>query len=116
MNQKLSFQDIIKYTNEVAVEIEKKESKPWSPEIIFIELTKKVGDLASRIMMFEKYYTKDRLDDPKYFTNKEKLADELGDIMLMVMRIAKKYDLNMEKSYMDMLRDTMKWLGKNPNF
>ena len=116
MNQSPTFQDIIKYTDEVTEELEKKESKPWSPEIIFIELTKQVGDLASRILIFEKYYTQDRLDDPKYFTNKEKLADELGDIVLMAMRIAKKYEIDIESAYIQMLRDTMKWLGTKPNF
>lgn len=76
---------------------EKIEGKPWGAEGAVIELAKQVGDLSALIMNREGYYFsgRDKLSD-KYDSSNEKIADELADILLAVVRIADHYGVNLE--------------------
>lgn len=111
-----STKQILEITGNVTKELEKVENRNWGIEGTFIELTKQVGTLGMRIMMFEKYYAKSRLEDPKYKTDIGMIGDELADIILMVARLARLYKINLGEAYLKMLRDTMDWMGKKADF
>lgn len=100
MNKRDSFKELIQITKKVIKEFNKVEQRPWGVEGAMIELMKQVGDLAKHIMMFEKYYLKDRKNDSNYQTTKENIADELADILYCLIRIAEHYGINLEKAYL----------------
>jgi len=116
MNEKYSFQELIEITKSVFKEFEKSEQKPWGAEGAVIELVKQVGDLAKRIMVFEKYYAQKRENEPNYKTTKEDIADELADILYCVIRIAEHYGINLEEAHLKARREELKSLGKKPEF
>ena len=69
-----------------------------------IELGKQVGQLSALVMMQEKYYPLDRdQDDPSYITDKDKIADELSDLLFMTIRIADIYGIDLEKAHLKAL-------------
>ena len=75
---------------------EKIEQRSWGAEGAMIELQKQVGELAKLIMVQEKYYFDKRNElDPKYEANKEKIADELADILYAIIRLAKHYNIDL---------------------
>lgn len=115
-NKKYSFQELIEITKSVFEEFEKLEQKPWGAEGAVIELMKQVGDLAKRIMVFEKYYFQKRESEPNYKTTKEDIADELADILYCVIKIAEHYKINLEEAHLKARREELKSLGKNPDF
>ena len=108
----MTFQEIIDQTRDVIKRFEKIEGKPWGVEGSMIELTKQLGQLSSKVMMQEEYYPKDRdQDDPQqYQTSKEKIADELSDILLVVIRLADLYQINLEKTHLKALDEAQKYL------
>ncbi len=66
-----------------------------------MELTKQVGELSKLIMVYEKYYFSDRGKmDKQYESTKEKIADELADILYVIIRIAKHYHIDLEKAHL----------------
>ena len=92
MNQ--SFEDAIQEIRASINRFKKIEGKPWGVEGAVIELAKQVGELSALVMNQEGYYFADRekLSD-KYASSKERIADELADIMFAVVRIADHYDI-----------------------
>ena len=103
MEQKITFQEIINKTLEVIREFEKVEKKKWGIEGAMMELSKQVGELAKNVMVFEGYYMAGRDSLPEYQTSKEKIADELSDILFMVIRIAEHYKIDLEKEHLKQL-------------
>jgi uncharacterized protein YabN with tetrapyrrole methylase and pyrophosphatase domain len=72
---------------------------------------KQIGELSALVMMQERYYAADRdKDDPKYQTSKEKIADELSDLLFMTIRIADFYEINLENAHLKALKDSEKYL------
>lgn len=69
-----------------------------------IELSKQVGDLAALVMVREKYYFRDKAkENSKYFSPKEKIADELSDLLFMVIRISEYYKIDLEEAHLEAL-------------
>jgi len=101
MAKSLTFDEIVKKTMEVVRKFEKVEQRKWGIEGNIIELSKQVGELSSTVMMLEKYYLKERWQDPKYKNaSKEEIADELSDILFVIIRIANLYDIDLEKKHL----------------
>jgi len=105
--------EIIKKTTEVIREFEKREPKKWTPEIMITELTKQLGGLSKQIMMLEQNYVSQRNNYPEYSYSKEQLADELSDILFMIIRLADYYKIDLEKSHLNELKLAKKWFEEN---
>jgi NTP pyrophosphatase (non-canonical NTP hydrolase) len=110
MEGKLTFQEILSQAKLLIKKYQNKEQRPWGVEGSMIELTKQMGDLAKRIMVYEKYYLKDRESNPTYQTTKNDIADELADIVWNCIRLALNYDIDLEKSLLDMIKKSTKLL------
>lgn len=108
MDKKLMFQEVIDKSLEVIREFEKVEKKKWGVEGAMMELSNQVGELSKNVMMFEGYYMAGRDSLPEYQTSKDKIADELSDILFMVIRIAEHYDINLEKEHLKQLDIALK--------
>ena len=102
MVKKMSFQEAIKLAEDIIERFEKIEGRKWGAEGSLIELQKQVGELSKLIMVREKYYFSDRDKiDEQYETNKDKIADELADILYVIIRLAKHYNIDLEKGHLD---------------
>ncbi len=102
MNKEMNFKEAIKLAEEIIKRFEKIEGKKWGAEGSLIELQKQVGELSKLIMVYEKYYFSDRdKTDKQYETTKEKIADELADIFYAIIRIAKHYNIDLEKAHIE---------------
>ena len=98
----MSFQEAIKLAESVIERFEKIESRKWGAEDSLIELQKQVGELSKLIMIQEKYYFSDRDKvDNQYCADKEKIADELADILYAIIRLAKYYNIDLKKAHID---------------
>ncbi len=106
----MKFKEAIKLAEDIIERFKKVEGKPWEAEASMIELSKQVGHLANEIMICEKYYC------PGMKRNsipiKEKIEDELADIFFSVIRIAKHYNIDLEKAHLDQLKEADEFLKK----
>jgi len=113
MTNSLTFQEIVKKTLEVVKKFEKVEQRKWGIEGNMIELSKQVGELAKNVMMLEKYYLAKRWQESKYKdASKEEIANELADILLIIIRIADLYGIDLEKAHLKELELALKSLEK----
>jgi NTP pyrophosphatase (non-canonical NTP hydrolase) len=107
----MTFEELVNKTRETIKHFEKIEGKPWGVEGSMIELSKQVGQLSSLVMMQEQYYPKDRdKDDPQYISNKDKIGDELSDLLFMIIRIADLYKINLEEAHIKALNEAEKYI------
>lgn len=111
MKKSHTFQELTKITKRVIREFDKREQRPWGIEGNMMELTKQVGDLVRHVMVFEKYYLKDRESDPQYKTDKGRVADELADILYCLIRIADHYQIDLEKTHLQARKRELRYLG-----
>jgi NTP pyrophosphatase (non-canonical NTP hydrolase) len=109
----MEMKEVIEKTRKVIKDFEKREPKKWTPEIMITELVKQVGGLSKQIMMLEQNYVIQRNDHPQYSYSKEQLADELSDILFMIIRIADFYKIDLEKSHLHELDLANKWFEEN---
>jgi NTP pyrophosphatase (non-canonical NTP hydrolase) len=103
MAKKPTFQDVIKESRKVIRQFEKVEKRKWGVEGSMMELSKQVGELARNVMMHEGYYMAGRDELPEYQTSKSKIADELSDVLYMVIRVADYYGIDLEKEHLKQL-------------
>lgn len=90
---------------------EKIEGKPWKIDGSMIELSKQVGDLSKLVMSYEGYYPKDRgKKDNQYLATKEKIAEELADLLFMIISIADYYEIDLEKAHIEARKGEDKYL------
>jgi NTP pyrophosphatase (non-canonical NTP hydrolase) len=120
MGESRSFRDVIDESLKVISEFKKVEKKQWGVEGTLIELSKQVGELAKNVMMFEGYYMAGRDVLPEYQTSREKITDELSDILFMTIRLADHYGIDLEKEHFKQLElamknPLMKFQKSNPN-
>ena len=102
MDDEMSFRDAIKLAEGIIERFEKIEGRKWGAEGSLIELQKQVGELSRLIMVHEKYYFSDRDKiDRQYEADKEKIADELADILYAVIRLAMHYGIDLQKAHID---------------
>jgi NTP pyrophosphatase (non-canonical NTP hydrolase) len=97
MENEVEPQSMIVKTRKLIAEFKKREQKEWGAEGSMIELMKQVGDLSKCVMVYEKYYLKERELDPKYKTIKDNIGDELYDIFFMTVRLADHYGIDLEQ-------------------
>ena len=100
MDDDISFSELVDRSLEVIHAFEKVEKRRWGVEGAMIEMQKQVGELAKYIMSQERYYLSARDDQPEYQSDKSKIADELSDILLMVIMIADHYKIDLAKEHM----------------
>lgn len=113
MASSLTFQEITTKTLRVVKEFEKVEQRKWGIEGNMIELSKQVGELSKNVMMLEKYYLASRSQEPKYKdASKEEIANELSDILFIIIRIADLYKVDLEKAHLKELELALKSLEK----
>ncbi len=107
----MTFKEAVELAKRIIKRFEKIEGKPWEIDGSMIELSKQVGDLSRLVMSYEGYYPKDRgKQDEQYLATKEKIADELADILFMIIRIAGYYNVDLEKAHVDALKGADKYL------
>ncbi len=107
----MSFEEAINLARAIIQRFEKVEGKPWKVDGSMIELNKQVGQLSALVMMQEGYYPTDRdQDDPQYAANKEKIGDELADILFMIIRLADQYGIDLEEAHKRALDGADKYL------
>ncbi len=107
----MTFEEAINLAKGIIKRFEKIEGKPWKIDGSMIELSKQVGDLSRLIMAYEGYYPKDRgQQDKQYLATKERIADELADLLFMVIRIADYYDIDLEKAHIAARKGEDKYL------
>jgi NTP pyrophosphatase (non-canonical NTP hydrolase) len=116
MKSERTFQDLVDITRRVIQAFDKVEQRPWTLEVIMIELMKQVGDLSKHIMMMEKYYLPDRATDPAYMTRANEIGDELADILYCLIRIADHYDIDLEQAHLAARRKELQYLGHKPDY
>jgi hypothetical protein len=81
MNAGYTFADLLAITRRVIRAFDAAEQRPWTLEATMIELMKQTGDLAKHVMMAEGYSLPDRERKALYEASKERIADELADIL-----------------------------------
>lgn len=99
--------ELIENTLLVYEKFNKLQRKDWTIESMIMELSKQVGDLAKRVMMFEKYYLSDRDTMPAYSTGKKEIGDELSDIFYCIVIIANYYKIDLGEAHMQALREAL---------
>ena len=112
MNKNASFQELIETTRRVINKFKKKEQRSWGSEVMVVELTKQVGELAKHVLTFEKYYIKRRSKENYYKTSKKQIADELADILYSLIRIADFYNIDLEKAHLKARKEEINYLKK----
>jgi len=98
----MDFKEAVEITEKIIERFEKIEGKPWGVEGAVIELSKQVRELSKLILMKEGYYFPNREKlDKQYVVDKDKIGDELADILFAVIRIAKHYDIDLLKAHIE---------------
>ncbi|MFH0701017.1 MAG: hypothetical protein V2A62_01115 [Candidatus Woesearchaeota archaeon] len=98
----MTFKEAVKLAESIIVRFEKIEGRKWGAEGSLIELQKQVGELSKLIMVYEKYYFSDRDKiDKQYEASTEKIADELADVFYALIRIARHYNIDLEKAHLE---------------
>lgn len=108
LNKDLTFKQLEKKTLDLVERFKQVEQKEWGIEGCMIELSKQVGELSRCVMKMEKYYFAQKGE-----TNLEEIGDELSDILFMIIRIAKHYNIDLEKAHLKAIDDANKYLEKN---
>ena len=112
MEKPYTFQELLDITHRVIGAFEKVEQRPWTVEVIMLELMKQVGDLSKHVMMYEKYYLPERENSPEYKTNIEDIGDELADIFYCIIRLAEHYNIDLAEAHLKARRAELKSLGR----
>lgn len=84
----------------VAAAFDARERRPWGVEIVMVELAKQVGDLAKAVLTTERYYLEDRDSKPGYQAGRDRVANELADILYCLMRIADHYEIDLAEAHL----------------
>lgn len=107
MSASLTFEEMIAQAREAIAAFERVERRPWTVETSLIELSKQVGDLAKRVLTFERYYLPDRDRHPAYATTIDNIGNELADILYSLIRIALHYGIDLEAAHVQARRDEL---------
>ncbi len=109
----MEMKELIQDTERIIKEFGKREQRKWAPEIMVTELAKQLGETSKQIMMLEKNYLPQRENNKNYAYSKEILADELSDILFMIIRIANYYKINLEEAHINALNKAKEWFHNN---
>ncbi|HSH56153.1 MAG TPA: hypothetical protein VK983_05025, partial [Candidatus Limnocylindrales bacterium] len=90
-----TYEVILKLTRQNIERFQTIEEREWGAEGAMIELIKQVGELAKIIMVQEKYYLSNRAGlDKQYQAGASRIAEELGDIYFVLIRLADHYGID----------------------
>ncbi len=103
--QSKTFQEVISASHVLIDAFEKVEKRPWGAEGATLELMKQVGELSKMILAAEGYYMAGRDTVKEFNATKSKIGDELSDIFLMLVRIARHYDIDLEESHFSAMKE-----------
>jgi len=107
--ENLTPQEIVERTRVIIKRFEQVEGKPWGAEGGTIELMKQVGELSRLVMGQEGYYFKNRDKlDAHYLVTKEKIGDELADILYIIIRLADHYQIDLFDAHLKALDEAEK--------
>lgn len=95
-----SLADLSKINRTIAAAFDEREQRPWGVEVLLIELSKQVGDLAQAVLTTERYYLPERETDPRYASGRGRIGDELADILYCVLRLADHYGIDLEQAHL----------------
>lgn len=102
----MTFEELIKQTKELDKRFSALNKRKWTIEAYIVELLGETGTLADSIMIKENYRQlragQEELD----------LADDIVDIMFILINIADHYNIDLEKAYKEMLRVTDEKLAR----
>jgi 2-polyprenyl-3-methyl-5-hydroxy-6-metoxy-1,4-benzoquinol methylase/NTP pyrophosphatase (non-canonical NTP hydrolase) len=113
MNKSISFREMVELTKQAKAAFDRVEQRPWSVEANVIELMKQVGDLAKRVMVFERYYLPDRDRHPAYQTTLDNIANELADVLYCVIRLMLYYEIDLEEAFVKARRDELGYAAES---
>lgn len=101
----MKISEMIEMTKEVKDMFDKISTKKWGIETIMTELTGEVGTLADSIMIKEGYRAtrEGQVID---------LADDIMDVIFMLILISDYYNIDMEEAYKNMIKITKEKLNK----
>lgn len=108
-----TFKEIVDESLKLINEFKKREKKEWPAEAIVIELQKQVGELSKHIMSREGYYINARDKMENYNSSKEKIGDEMSDVLLMLIRLAHHYNIDLESEHLKQIELAYKWFKEN---
>jgi NTP pyrophosphatase (non-canonical NTP hydrolase) len=77
---------------------------PWTPAVMMSELAAEVGTLADSIMITEGHRP------PRPEAVPLDLADDVADVLFMLLRIADYYSIDLHEAYISMLTSTRECL------
>jgi NTP pyrophosphatase (non-canonical NTP hydrolase) len=92
--------DLVEINRQVVAAFDEREQRPWGIEATLIELAKQVGDLARAVLTVERYYLPDRQTDPRYAADRNRIGNELADILYCVMRVADVYEVDLAEAHL----------------
>lgn len=105
--QSKTFQEVISASHVLIDAFEKVEKRPWGAEGATLELMKQVGELSKMILASEGYYMAGRDTIDEFNSTKSKIGDELSDIFLMLVRIARHYGINLEEAHYSAIEEAI---------
>lgn len=111
-----TFAELVAINRTVAAAFDQAERRPWSIEVIVLELAKQVGDLSRRVLSAEGYYLADRDRRTEYAGQVDDIGDELADILYCLIRIGDHYAVDLEAAHLQARRDELRYLGHEPEF
>ncbi len=101
MKRDVTVSDLAKRTRTVQQLFAEIEQRPWTVETFVVELLAEAGTLADSVMITEGYRrlrkTQSQID----------LEDDVCDILFVLFMIADHYDIDIGKSYVSMLEETV---------
>ena len=92
----MSLEDVKIRSRKIFERFAKIEPRRWTIEGATMELVTEVGDLTELILRKE-YYKQNIYEDLDY-----QIRDELSDVLLVLMRIADHYNIDLDKAYKEM--------------
>ncbi|WP_322199458.1 MazG-like family protein [Acutalibacter intestini] len=102
----LSFAEMQEMYSGIVKRFYKIEGQPWQAQGAMIELAKQVGELAKQVMLKENYYA--WTGDEKEV--KERLGNEMADVIAQVMRLAEYYQIDLEQAFIEAREDEENYL------
>ncbi|MCI9552898.1 MAG: hypothetical protein HFE94_05115 [Acutalibacter sp.] len=102
----LRFAEMQEMYSGIVKRFNKIEGQPWQAQGAMIELTKQVGELAKQVMLKEKYYAWTGDEEEV----KERLGNEMADVIAQVMRLAEYYQIDLEQAFIEAREDEENYL------
>lgn len=111
----LSLSEMQQLSRKVFAGFEPLESRTWGIEAAGLELVKQVGDLTKQLMGIENYYLPSRTMQSEYKPSKERIANELADILHWIFYIADYYGISLDTAFVQARQAELSYIQHNKN-